>query len=225
MDQRSRLPIPWIPGEHITAIGDTGTGKTYLVNKIIAQRKYVVFFRTKADKTKIDGFHMARKASAMDNVYQTRILLQPEYSYQMREGYEMLERAWVQGGWTIVIDELWYVERLKLGSLVERLLTQGRSIGISVVIGIQRPAQISRFVISQSTHLFTFRVEGRDLQTIKLSTTPRVVEPINSLTGHNFVYYNRALRLVAKGNAKNIGAILGRKILPNPLTPSAEGAR
>src|SRR4051812_14328842 len=203
------LPTTWKIGQHIAAVGGTGTGKTYLISKLVELRQYVIVLRTKPDDVKFDGFLKARKADALDSLYETRILLTPEHSRQMREGYEMLERVWEMGGWTVVIDELWYLEKLlKLGPLVERLLTQGRSKRISVIVGMQRPAQISRFAISQCTHLFSFRVEGRDLQTIKESTTPRIVDPIAGLRGHKFVYYHRGERIVAIGDAKYLDRVI-----------------
>ena len=205
----SSLPIAWRVGEHVAAVGDTGTGKTYLVSKLVERREYVVVLRTKPDDIKFAGFRRARRASAMDDIHQRRILLVPDHAHQTREGYAMLERVWEQGGWTVVIDELWYVEKLlRLGPWVERLLTQGRSKEISVIVGMQRPAQVSRFAISQCTHLFSFRVEGRDLQTIKESTTPRIVEPIANLRKHSFVYYNRSSREVAIGDAKALDRII-----------------
>jgi len=207
--QEPNLPFPWKVGEHIAAVGDTGTGKTFLVSKLVDLRNYVVVLRTKPDNIKFEGFRRVQKAAALDDLYDTRILLTPKHSYQMREGYGMLERVWEQGGWTVVIDELWYVEKLlKLGPLVERLLTQGRSKNISVIVGMQRPAQISRFAISQCTHLFSFRVEGRDLQTIKESTTPRIVDPIANLGKHRFVYYNRSERVIATGDAKYLNRVI-----------------
>lgn len=205
----SGLPTTWRVGEHVAAVGDTGTGKTYLISKLVELRNYVIFFRTKSDDIRFPGFRKARTAKALDDLYETRILLQPQHSHQMREGFAMLDRVWEQGGWTVVIDEEWYVEKmLKLGPYVERLLTQGRSKKISVVVGMQRPAQISRFVISQCSHLFTFRIEGRDLQTVKEATTPRIVEPVNDLTGHRFVYYNRPRRIVATGDAKALSRVI-----------------
>lgn len=214
VDDRAGLPSSWQVGQHIAVVGDTGTGKTYLVSKLTELRQYVVIFRTKPDDIKFPGFRKARTVAALDDMYETRILLEPKHGQQMRQGYELFTRVFDQGGWTVVIDEEWFVEaRLKLTEYVETLLTQGRSKGISVVVGMQRPARISRFTISQCTHLFSFRIEGRDLQTMKEATTPRIVEPIASLTGHDFVYYNRATRVVAKGNARKLGAIIaGRKV-------------
>lgn len=209
MEQGNSLPATWKIGQHIAAVGDTGTGKTYLVSRLVRLRKYVIVLRTKPDDIKFDGFRTVRKASAMDDIYRTRLLLAPLHEHQMREAFTMLNRVWEQGGWTVVIDELWYVEKmLRLREYVERLLTQGRSKGISVIVGMQRPAQVSRFAISQCTHLFTFRLEGRDLQIVKEATTPRIVDPVNSLAGHDFAYYNRATREVTIGNARKLEAVL-----------------
>lgn len=209
MTDDTGLPLPWKIGEHVAAVGDTGTGKTFLLSKLVQLRPYVVIIRTKPDDIKFPGFRTVHKASAMDSLYDNRLLLTPKYSYQLRETFGALERAWEQGGWTIVVDELWYVEKmLRLGNLTDRLLTQGRSKKLSVIVGMQRPAQISRFAISQCTHLFTFRVEGRDLQIVKESTTPRIVEPVQNLTGHHFVYYNRAKRIVATGDATKLDRII-----------------
>ena len=202
------LPVPWKLGEHIACVGDTGTGKTYLIAELVKQREYVVIFRTKPDDIKFPGFTTVRKAEAMDDWHNNKILLVPKHADQLIEGFRMLTKAWDHGRWTIVIDEQWYAERLGLKPYIERLLTQGRSVGISVITGMQRPAMISRFAISQCTHLFTFRVDGRDLDTIKLATTPRIVPAVNRLEGKNFAYYNRAQRIVAIGNAKKLGAII-----------------
>lgn len=203
------LPTTWQIGEHVAAVGDTGTGKTYLISKLVDLRQYVIIFRTKPDDIKFPGFVKARTVRAMDDLYETRILLQPVHSQQMRQGYELLTRVWEQGGWTLVIDEEWYVEaRLHLTEWVETLLTQGRSKKISVIVGMQRPARVSRFAISQCTHLFSFRVEGRDLQTMKEATTPRIVDPIANLTGHDFVYYHRGRRIVATGNARALARVI-----------------
>jgi hypothetical protein len=203
------LPVRWSQGEHVAVIGDTGTGKTYLVSKLIALRNYVVVLRTKPDDIAFPGFRRFTTAKAgMEDWRNNKILLEPDYRFQAREGAEMLEYAWSQRKWTIVVDEGWYAERLGLQKLMERLWTQGRSVKISLVVGMQRPVEISRFTISQATHLFTFRVEGRDLKTIRDSTTPRIVEPVHSLTGHDFIYFNRPGRFLARGNARRLDRII-----------------
>lgn len=205
-------PFVWYPGEHVAAIGDTGTGKTYLLAKgVLRLRRYVVVFKTKPDKddkSKWEGFHRIRQAKQMDDERYTRFLLDPKYERQAVEGYYLLDRVWRQGGWTVVIDEGWYAEKIGLRPYIERLLTQGRSQDISVVYGQQRPVETSRFVISQCSHLFCFRVEGRDAKTVAESTTPRILPVIDGLSGHDFAYYHRPSRTVGKGNAASLGRLL-----------------
>lgn len=212
----------WLPGEHITVIGDTGTGKSYLVSKLVRMRQYVIVYKTKPDPddaSKWRGFFKARNAKTMTDIRHNRILLTPEYRYQPREGWQAMEYAWQHGGWTFVIDELLYAERLGLRDSIERLLTQGRSKGISTVVGMQRPAWTTRFAISQSTHLFTFRLEGRDIKTVADATTPRLVPLIQSLDGFDFAYFNRRDRTVSIGNAKRLGAIFPPE---NPIVPTVD---
>lgn len=215
-------PFPWLPGEHVAVIGDTGTGKSYLLAKgLLRMRNYVVVLKTKADDDDADkwqGFHRIRKARGIDNERYSRFLLDPEYRYQAVEGADLLERVWRQGGWTVVIDEGWYAERIGLSEYIDRLLTQGRSSKVSVVFGQQRPVTTSRFVISQSTHVFCFRVEGRDMKTIAEATTPRIVPVIESLqriphtnTATEFAYYHRGYRYVGKGQTGTLGRIIGTR--------------
>jgi hypothetical protein len=110
-----------------------------------------------------------------------------------------------------------YAERLGLRDPIERLLTQGRSKSITTIVGMQRPAWTTRFAISQSTHLFTFRLEGRDIKTVADATSPRIVDVIVNLKGYDFAYFNRRDRIVTVGNARRLGAIFENPT-PKPLT-------
>lgn len=205
-------PFPWNPGEHVSVIGDTGTGKTYLIARgLLRLRRYVVVFKTKPDSdddTKWEGFRHITKASQIADERYTRFVLTPKYNMQAVEGARMLERVWRQGGWTVVIDEGWYAEQLGLKPYIERLLTQGRSTGISVVYGQQRPVTTSRFVISQCSHLFCFRVEGRDAKTVAESTTPRILDSIEGLTGYQFAYYHRPTRTVDTADTRTLASVI-----------------
>lgn len=204
------FPLRWEQGQHIGVVGRTGSGKTYLIARLAQLREYVVILRTKPDKNTFPGFVKVKKAAAMDHHAAKKLLLEPEYRYQAIEGYKMLDKAWMQGGWTVIIDENWYAEQqLGLRDYVIRLLTQGRSKDISVIVGMQRPVDISRFALSEITHLFTFRVEGRDLKfSLRDSTSDEIVPAVRALKGHDFVYYNSAKGAIATGNANRLNAIL-----------------
>jgi len=215
-------PIIWRQGEHVAVVGDTGTGKTYLMARLVQLRSHVVVLRTKPDDITFPKFMTRRNAESLNGIYAERILLAPDYHRQAYEGWWMLEHAWKHGGWCVVIDELWYAEHeLKLQQPINRLLTQGRSKAVTVVVGMQRPSQVSRFALSQCTHLFTFRTEGRDTKTIAEATTPRIADYIDEIDGHDFVYYNRKRREIRNGNAKRLRAIFANST-PKGLTSERE---
>lgn len=223
MPHASSLPVQWRQGQHIGVVGRTGSGKTYLISKLVQMRKYVVIFRTKPDTNKFPGFTTVRRADAMDHWRSERLLLEPDYERQAVEGYRMLDRAWKDGSWTIVIDENWYAEQqLGLKAYIVRLLTQGRSKNISVIVGMQRPVDISRFALSEITHLFCFRCEGRDLKfSLRDSTIDEIVPAVRSLRGHDFVYYNAAKQIITTGNANRLGSVFASTNVVQPLAARA----
>lgn len=212
MTLTSHTPVAWKQGQHVGVVGRTGSGKTYLISKLVQMRRYVVIFRTKPDNNRFPGFTTVRHADAMDHWRSERLLLEPDYERQAIEGYRMLDRAWKDGSWTIVIDENWYAEnQLGLRDWIVRLLTQGRSKNISVIVGMQRPVDISRFAMSEITHLFCFRCEGRDLKfSLRDSTVDEIVPAVRNLRGHDFVYYNSAKQTLTSGNANRLSSIFAQ---------------
>jgi ABC-type dipeptide/oligopeptide/nickel transport system ATPase component len=204
----------WKQGEHVIIIGDTGSGKTYLTSKILPIRQHVMVLRTKPDDIKFANFRkvdLVRKVGGYfdDNGKKVfRFLLDPDYDLQQRELSHAFEKAWQEGGWTVAIDETYYATQiLKLERQINKLLTQGRSKHITVICGMQRPVFISRFAMSQATHAFIFRCEGRDLKSLADALSPSIIKPVEGLRGHDFIYFNRATREVLQGNANNLEAI------------------
>lgn len=208
-------PVKWKQGEHVIIIGDTGSGKTYLESKILSLRTHVIVLRTKPDDIKFPSFHKVPKITKIGSQRFntsgeriTRFLLTPKYEEQQIEASRVFEKVWKEGAWCIAIDETYYATQiLKLERQMNKLLTQGRSKHISVVCGMQRPAWISRFAMSQATHAFIFRCEGRDLKALADSLSPAIIKPVEELREHDFIYFNRATRTVVKGNANNLKEI------------------
>lgn len=208
--------VKWIQGEHVIIVGDTGSGKTYLESKLLALRQHVIVLRTKPDNIVFSGFHKVPTVGKIgsqrfDNAGKiiTKFLLHPDYEKQQREASLMFHRVWKEGGWCVAIDEVYYsTQILKLEKDINKLLTQGRSKHISVVCGMQRPAWVSRFALSQATHAFIFRCEGKDLKSLAESLSPAIIKPVEALRGHDFVYFNRATRTAVTGNANKLSSLL-----------------
>lgn len=197
----------WEQGQHVAIIGSNGTGKTYLESKILPLRDYVVVCRTKADDITFDGFRTIKTVDGI-TVGQHKYLLAPRYEAQRYEIHRAVEMAWRQRAWCVAFDELFYLcEKLRLANDADRLLTQGRSLKISVVVGMQRPSRITRFGISESIHVFVFRAEGRDVKTIEEATTPRIVPAIAALRRYEFAYFNRLTGAVTIGDANHLEAL------------------
>lgn len=154
----------WRQGDHVTMIGPTNSGKTTLATKILPIRKYVVVLANKPrdetmSKLAHEGYMIQEKLS-LDLA--DRIVLWP-MDMDAQEVYEqhkaLFERAlrsvYYSGGWTIFLDEATYLsDYLKLRKLLELLWQQGRSIGITIVAGTQRPVNIPLYAYDQATHLF-----------------------------------------------------------------------
>jgi ABC-type dipeptide/oligopeptide/nickel transport system ATPase component len=202
------LPVAWQPGEHVAVVGDTGSGKTYLIAKLAMMRRYVAMLRTKPDDIEFPGFEQSQTSKAMAYWDASRVLIAPKLSLQAKEVWHALRQTWEDGGWTTIVDELWYAEhRLGLRNDIENLLTQGRSKDITMVVGMQRPSQVSRFAIAECTHLFCFRLDGRDAKTVAEASKPQMRFAVEQLTGHDFAYFHRGKRIIQIGNANDLGAI------------------
>jgi hypothetical protein len=197
----------WEQGQHIAIVGSNGTGKTFLEARLLPLRRHVIVLRTKADDVKFAGF---RKIKTIDGIRPgaTRYELRPVYERQSVECQRAIELAWRQRGWCVAVDELFYLcDQLKLERSINKLLTQGRSLSISVVCGMQRPSRITRFALTEAIHGFFFRAEGRDVKLIAEATTPRIVPAIEALKRFEFAYFNRLNGEITIARAQDLGRL------------------
>jgi hypothetical protein len=230
--------VDWLPGEHLTVIGRAGRGKTHFVDRLLReQRRYVVVFKTKHDPEDDTrywrGYKTITRASGMSDQKHTRFLLAPPlgkvndpavlvhgrrvsgmYAQQAIEGWAMIRRVFKEGRWTVVVDEGWYAEHyLGMTEGIEMLQTQARSKGVSVVECVQRPVEISRFVLAEATHLVVFRGDRRDSKTIGDASDRDVGDAVATLRGHDFIYHNSNTSEILRGNSNR---------LPLVFRPAAE---
>jgi hypothetical protein len=163
----------WEQGEHVSMIGPTGSGKTTLALGILDRRQYVCALGTKPEDKTLDKLVHAdgwQKIRAWDDKrpiisgQAQRVVLWPrfrEVGDEANQRYQ-LDRAmramFREGRWCLFADELYYLaDKLKMRSLLETYWTQGRSVGLSLVGGTQRPAGIPLHAYSSATHLFFWR--------------------------------------------------------------------
>lgn len=133
-----------------------------------------------------------------------RLVLYPRYENQAEEFARALDIVWKQGGWTVYLDELFYLDKLGIRLFIERLLTQGRSKGISVISGMQRPVFVTRFAIGESSHVVSFGLEGRDAKLIGEVASPKLTPIVQQLVRHEFVWYDVPHRKYWRGKYQEL---------------------
>ena len=204
--------LDWRQGEHVALIGPTGAGKTTLAIHLLGKREYVIALGVKPKDATLDrlvraGWRLIRAAAKMPAGYipagskSARIVFWPkvetdaDIANQAHEIGTVIRDAYRAGGWTIYVDELFYLERfLGLTRLVELILTQARAMKVSVMLGTQRPAHVSLLIYDQPTHLFMWRdndernlkrlggINGQDSKIIRST--------VATLKKHDVLYVN-----------------------------------
>ena len=211
----------WEQGEHISFIGSTGGGKTTLAREILSRRTFVVACGTKPEddsliKLRTEGdFVLKRDFPFPPLEFAPHILFWPhatrveDLAKHRAKFQHLFTSVYQDGGWTIYLDELRYftdAKYLRLGSWAELFWLQGRSIGISLVAGTQRPAWVPLAAYSEPTHLFLWRnsdasnirrlreiggVNGREVQSI-----------LEQLPSHDVLYVNTRNGELIRTNTK-----------------------
>lgn len=164
----------WEQGQHVALIGPTGRGKTSALIEILQQRQYVAVLATKPrDKTMqyliSHGYDLYRKWENIPASRSPRRVIWPDATtidsdeVQLRVFRDAYARIYREGGWTLVIDEGWWIsEVLKLKKEMRMMWGQGRALGISHVVGTQRAAWIPTEMYDQSRWLLYWRENRRD---------------------------------------------------------------
>lgn len=196
----------WRNGEHVGVIGPTGQGKTTLFMHLLPLHRFVVAFATKPRDDTMEalvdtGYVVHERWRSISAVDYPRRVLWPNATkldsvdYQREVFDDAFRRIYVEGGWTVAIDELWYVDEiLRLERRIMQYLAQARSMRISLLLATQRPAFIPLAVYDQSTHLLFFRdndeVNLKRLSGIGWRSANLVRRVIANLEPFQFLYVN-----------------------------------
>lgn len=205
--------VEWNPGQHMSLIGDTGSGKTTLVENILSWqepygREFAIVLRSKPDDVKWHGYHKVRRgaAAAMDNLKYRRLLVEPDYWSQLREFSAVLEKAYADhGSWTVFLDDLPNMQKMgpplhsRNSSLLDQILTMGRSKANSVVTAMQLPVDATSYAIGESRITISFMLSPSHIKVLKEKTSDLMAATVLGLGEFEFAIYDRRTRAVWRG--------------------------
>lgn len=212
-------------GDHVLLLGRTRAGKTtFMVQAIVPLRRYVVVLGTKPrDRSLYDpllarGFHMMQSWDPDFERY-PRIVLKPplsaptvEAAKEQQQGIfnDALLDLFEMGNVCIVCDEIrYFTDFLRLRTVIELLYLQGRSNGVSMVAGTQRPVSIPLVAFEQATHQFVWRLTGLDdakrASEFLGQNAQRARYTIPRLPLHEFLYNNATTDYIARSKSPQRG--------------------
>lgn len=175
-EEFKRKGFRWQQGEHVTLIGHTGSGKTETLIRLLGiGRKRVIVFGTKGRDDTMEQLVRAgyKRIDSWDKMPTTdrgpvynHVILWPKIEGIEEIDLSKLRRTFLSamssiyraGGWCLAVDEIGFLSQdLRLDGQLKFMLQQGRSSGISIIGGTQRPAWIPLAFYQSATHLFLWR--------------------------------------------------------------------
>ncbi len=196
----------WEP-EHLEVLGQTGSGKSFFLRTILAERarirgSHIVYIATKPADATIKslnwpivtswppsrGWRDRRKTAQVIFWAKADGLSKESRAKQRYAIADLLSQLWKPDANIIVVfDEIAYVQHeLDLKTTLETYLREGRSMGITCVAGTQRGQGITRYMHSESSWSVFFAPKDEE-----------DAERMAQIAG-NKLYYRRVLAELSK---------------------------
>lgn len=148
--------------ERSSFLGCSGSGKTTLAEKVLSVYDYSVVLDTKHD-LEWQGYKVFYDLDEMIDNYADRNLYRPPRGFERDKHYELqtelFEWIWHRKHTAIYIDEATQISTsTQICPSLFDLITRGRSRGISVLSGSQRPSGLKQEFLSESENIYCFQL-------------------------------------------------------------------
>lgn len=143
--------------------GQTGCGKTTLAEKLLGMQpeRAIVIFDSK-NEIRWRGYKRYRKLKELVKGHDLKAIYAPGpaelFSSEFHERF--FKYVFLRRHILLYVDELYAVtHKNELAQFFLLCFTQGRALGISVIVSTQRPKDIPQAAISEAEHNFLFRLK------------------------------------------------------------------
>lgn len=171
-------------------IGQTGSGKTTLAEMVCRSRPWVVVLDSKGT-LQWSGYQVHTRLASLTESTAPRLLYRPVY--EELQDPDVLDRffEWIyrRERTTLYVDEVYAIAQGdRFPYHFGACLTRGRELGIEVFTATQRPSRIPAIVLSESEHLYVFKLKlPRDRDKIE-EMTGIDADVVRDLPKHQFYY-------------------------------------
>ncbi len=179
--------------DRVFACGKTGSGKTYLMERLTRSLPRLVVLDGKGTLGTWGLSEWNRESrSLLHNQEPVRVRVTWDLGQDVFEFWEnVLEEIYASGNVTMYCDEL-YALAEKPGQVqpaLRAIYTRGRELNIGAWASTQRPVSVPLVCLSESEHYFMFRLSmDDDRSRMAEFMTQEVREPIKDLHGFFYMY-------------------------------------
>lgn len=177
--------------QRVCFIGKTGSGKSYLANRLIRNFKKVLLYDPKHEHKK--EFPKAKVTSKLSQVQKWLeekeffIIFQP-FDVNAEKFNELCKIVFRKGNLIFVLDE---VENLEFTYWHEKIIRMGRTRGVGIFHLIQRPCFIpSNYILSENEHFFLFKLSLKSDRKKVEGFIGERAEELRTIEEFHYLYYN-----------------------------------
>lgn len=183
--------------DRVFVVGPSGSGKTRLLHRVLIPHYsyFPVILDPKGDfpRTYWRGREIMR--TPQYEAGRAQIIHVPRRQQSPAVWEEIIDRVLDRGNHTLVVDDIYGINGGSPHPKPNLLwaISGGRSIGVPVFVGCQRPSRLPVSVLSESEHYFVFPMRHEDdIKTVAANTDPRVRDWVPRLNEHDMIYVRLA---------------------------------
>jgi len=186
-------------------IGKSGSGKSHLVKKLIADKPRLLVYDTMSEYEQGVIFEDCIKfLEFWKHVYRGnfRMVYRPEYNPQ-DEIDEIAEDVYFLGRLCFVLEEVTaYCSPNFISDQLAHIVQRGRHKDIELIATTQRPYGLHRLLTSMASDIYIFNTnEPRDRQYLSALLGSEVEEKLNSLQKYEYIHWKDGVEGLEIGKA------------------------